>query len=370
MITIEKPVSIRETYPLERIGSPNQLLFFDIETTGFSGDSSRTYLIGGIWKTPDGWQLSQWFADREDSEPEVLDAFFTFLSKFRILVHFNGDGFDIPFLMKRCRHLGLNYDFSGIESVDIYKKARPYRRLLGMENMKQKSVEQFLGICRDDRFNGGQLIEVYHQYLRTHSLVLYDLLILHNEDDLKGMPEILPILNYADYFAHPLCFQNQEIRTRTDLTGHTAQVLALSAGSDVCVPVPVEFSIPPVSCHIDGNQTTFEIALYNGTLRHFFENYKDYYYLIYEDMAVHKSVGEYVAREARKKATAKTCYIRQDGCFLPQWDPLWEPVMKKEWNDKIYYTPLANVSFSDPAVFNRYVRQLFDRLGLNGFHTP
>ena len=29
----------------------------------------------------------------------------------------------------------------------------------------------------------------------THEQNLYDLLILHNEDDLKGMPSILPILN-------------------------------------------------------------------------------------------------------------------------------------------------------------------------------
>ncbi len=365
MITISKPVSIRETYPLERLGSPDHLLFFDIETTGFSGDSSRTYLIGGVWKAPDGWQLIQWFADREDSEAEILIAFFQFLRRFRTLVHFNGEGFDIPFLMKRCRQLGLDYDFSDVESIDIYKRTRPYRRLLGMENMKQKSIEQFLGIRRDDQYNGGQLIEVYHQYLATRNPTLYDLFILHNEDDLKGMPEILPILNYADYFTRPIRFQNQEILTQTGIAGHPAPFLVLSAISDVCVPVPVRSSVQPVSCHIDGNRITFEIELYHGTLKHFFENYRDYYYLIYEDMAVHKSVGEFVAKEARKKATARTCYIRQDGCFLPQWEPLWEPVMKKERSDKLSYAPLANVSFSEPAVFERYARQLLDWLGLN-----
>lgn len=69
--------------------------------------------------------------------------------------------------------------------------------------MKQKAIEQFLGISREDKYTGGQLIEVYRDYLHTHEKSLYDLLILHNEDDLKGMPAILPILSYADFF-HPL----------------------------------------------------------------------------------------------------------------------------------------------------------------------
>ena len=46
MITIEKQLQLPNTYPLERIGRLSELLFFDIETTGFSGDYSNLYLIG------------------------------------------------------------------------------------------------------------------------------------------------------------------------------------------------------------------------------------------------------------------------------------------------------------------------------------
>ena len=46
MITIKHPVDLPDTYPLERIGALKELLFFDIETTGFSGDTSQLYLIG------------------------------------------------------------------------------------------------------------------------------------------------------------------------------------------------------------------------------------------------------------------------------------------------------------------------------------
>ena len=88
MITIKHPVDLPDTYPLDRIGPLKDLLFFDIETTGFSGDTSHLYLIGCTYHD----------ASRE-SERELLTAFFAFMERFRILVHFNGDGFDIPYLL-------------------------------------------------------------------------------------------------------------------------------------------------------------------------------------------------------------------------------------------------------------------------------
>ena len=38
MITIEKTFPGTIAYPLERLGDPEKLVFFDIETTGFSAD--------------------------------------------------------------------------------------------------------------------------------------------------------------------------------------------------------------------------------------------------------------------------------------------------------------------------------------------
>ena len=41
MITIEKTFPGTIAYPLERLGDPEKLVFFDIETTGFSADYKR-----------------------------------------------------------------------------------------------------------------------------------------------------------------------------------------------------------------------------------------------------------------------------------------------------------------------------------------
>ncbi len=364
MITIQKRLDLPDTYPLERIGDLNNLLFFDIETTGFSGDYASLYLIGCTWHESGCWNLIQWFADTREAEEELLHAFFAFLNRFRILIHFNGDGFDIPFLLKRCRHFGLSYDFAGVESFDIYKKIRPYRKLLELDSLKQKAIERFLGISRMDQYSGGQLIEVYQDYLTTHEQFLYDLLILHNEDDLKGMPVILPILNYPDFLEHPFRLADQHILEETDIFGNTHRLLELSCESDYTIPVPFESLSAPVTLRAEDNRLTLTIDLFEGMLKHFYSNYKDYYYLIYEDTAIHKSVGEYVDKSARVKATAKTCYTRQCGCFAPQFEPVFEPVMKKEPKDKITYVALSELPLQDPASFQTYLTQLLRHFGI------
>ena len=154
MITIQNPLTFTSSYPPKRLGAISDLLFFDIETTGFSGDYASVYLIGCVWHDGNTWILTQYFAETRDAEEEVLDAFFALLRTKRILVHFNGDGFDIPFLTKRCVFYKKDWNFEAVESFDIYKKIRPLKKLLGLENLKQKSIERFLGIAREDKYNG------------------------------------------------------------------------------------------------------------------------------------------------------------------------------------------------------------------------
>ncbi|WP_138309612.1 MULTISPECIES: ribonuclease H-like domain-containing protein [unclassified Clostridium] len=358
MITIKHPVDLPDTYPLERIGALRDLLFFDIETTGFSGDTSQLYLIGCTYHDGFGWRLIQWFADTRESERELLTAFFTFMERFKILVHFNGDGFDIPYLLKCCRRLGLPYDFGRIKSVDIYKKIKPYRKLLGLENMKQKSIEQFLGIAREDKYNGGQLIEVYREYLATHESFLYDLLVLHNEDDLKGMPSILPILGYADMMEAPFTLEGQQLFSCDSLTGSACPFLNLTWKSPCSIPVPLEYDSAPVSLELNQDTLVCNIALYQGELKYFYANYKDYYYLPMEDTAIHKSVGEYVDRNARTKATARTCYTKKQGLFLPQFGSLWSPALMPEYKAPLTYAEYEPEMLSGCGMADAYARQI------------
>ncbi len=377
MIVTEKQAELSGSYPLNRLGDPDKLLFFDIETTGLSAEHSRVYLIGCAYPKEGKWRLIQWFADRTDSEKEVLSAFFAFLRDFSVLVHFNGDTFDIPFLLKRCRVLGLPYDFSGVTGVDIYKKIKPCRGLLPLENMRQKSIERFLGIRREDPFTGGQLIEIYREYLLSRDSRLYDTLMLHNFEDLEGMPRILPILRYADFMEGGFRLEEERILDVSEnipenapqigASGGSGKQLLLSLRGSCSLPVPV--SRNGTLCGQDfearaaGDRLEIRLTLCDQELKYYYPDYQNYYYLVCEDRAVHKSVGEFVERSARKKATPQTCYVKMKGLFLPQPEVLWEPALKREYRDRFTFAPYTPGMFRDADKLAAYLKYFLNPPG-------
>ena len=354
MITINKEFIFEESYPLNRLGAKEDLLFFDIETTGFSGDYHQVYLIGCVYFDADRAHYVQWFADSKNAEEEILHSFFSFMKGYRHLIHFNGDTFDIPFLLKRCQALRLDYDFDNIQSFDIYKQIKPYKKHLGLANLKQKSIETFLGICREDQYSGGQLIDVYHEYLKTKDSYLLKLLLLHNEEDLKGMPKLLPILFYPDFFTGTFT-----LRDWKKAAGETQRViLSLECPPDTNLPVSIGASVPSYTLKADGCRLVLSIRLYEGTLKYYYPNYKDYYYLIYEDTAIHKSVGEYVDPNAKVKATKETCYTKKCSMFLPQPESIFTPDFRNGCKDKTCFFEFCPDCFSDADALNLYVQKV------------
>lgn len=192
------------------------------------------YLIGCIWPEGDQLRFIQWFADTKTAETDVLNAFFEFLKNFRTLVHFNGDMFDIPFVTKRAGTLKLTPTFDCVESIDIFRRIKPFKKLLGLPDMKQKTIERFLKISREDLYNGGELIEVYLDYLKTRDEEEKRLLLLHNEDDLKGMPSLLPVLFYPDFFAQD--FTLSSVREASGETDRLLLSLGRRSGNDPSGP--------------------------------------------------------------------------------------------------------------------------------------
>lgn len=79
MITIQNTFDAEGSYPLARLGDPASLLFFDIETTGFSGDFCTVYLIGCVFYKEGRAHFIQWFADTKafggPGDPELFLLF-------------------------------------------------------------------------------------------------------------------------------------------------------------------------------------------------------------------------------------------------------------------------------------------------------
>lgn len=174
--------------------------FLDIETTGFSRKYNMIYLIGIVFFNIEEkrWELIQIFADDKNSEKEILLQLIEYVKDFDVIVTYNGDSFDIPFINSRFELYNIDYNLFSIENFDIYKLVKENKVYLEFENYKLKTVEKNLDIFRDDIYTGGDCIQFYKDYLNTNDIILLDRILLHNYEDLFYLIDIIKISDIID----------------------------------------------------------------------------------------------------------------------------------------------------------------------------
>lgn len=338
------------------------LLYFDIETTGFSPASTTLYLIGCVYKKDGGYQITQWFSDTADSEGDVIRAFLAFASSFKALVHYNGGGFDIPYIIQKCRILDIPCDFSGMQSIDLYKRIRPFKMLFKLENIKQKSIEQFMGIAREDQYSGGELIRIYHEYLGNRSQELLGLLLTHNREDVLGMSGIVPILCYECILDRRYRLESMELRESAPSKDSVRKEVVVTLKLDENVPVRVSYGNDYYYITLFEDKARIRVAAHTDELKYFYPNYKDYYYLPEEDRSIHKSVAFYVDKNYRTQAKAANCYSKKTGVFLPQYDEIVSPYFKIDYHDKITFFEYTKDFRANTKLISEYVGHIIRTL--------
>lgn len=325
---------------------PSDCLFFDIETTGFSIKTTHVYLIGCIYYSDRQWTGIQWFASDREDEKEVIESFFNFMRQFKVLIHFNGEGFDIPYLRQKAGILNIIPHFEHLISIDLFKVVSACKKFLKLENYKQKTIEKFLGIERDDKFNGGELIGIYSEYKKNQNREAYDLLLLHNSDDILGMTSLLPILSYTGLLNGSFSLESitkapEEIIFNCRLTQD--------------IPKRVSLGYQDFYITAYANTLKIRVKIYSNELKYFYSNYHDYYYLPAEDTAMHKSVAFYVDKNFRTKAKAANCYSKKTGTFIPQFSEIIPTYFKADYYDKTMYIELTDEFLNDNELIYRYL---------------
>lgn len=305
-------------------GLPEDTLLFDIETTGLSHRTSHLYLIGAAHRSGERWTLCQWLLQSPTEEPALLEAFSAYAKDFPRVMHYNGQTFDLPYLRHKYQAAGLPFPLEQQESTDLYRVVQKFRGLFGFSSMKQRDIEPVLGISRTDQMDGGALISVYRNYLQTASEELEALLFLHNHDDVLGMIGLSRLQACAELFEGSFTLSNAVC---------TGDVLHLTLALFHPLPLPISVRLPEAELTAEGCTARMSVPARRGTFRHYFDNYRDYYYLPLEDTAVHKSVGVYVDPACRVKATKETCYQTCSGlfCFQPveRLHPVFYPESRK-----------------------------------------
>ena len=373
MIIREYSLGQMPGYPFEHDYDISRIAFFDIETTGFAADSSYLYLIGAAYYKDNSFHLIQWFSEGIREEALIISSFFEFLKAYDVLFHYNGSTFDIPYLQRKISMLQLDCTFGSIQSFDIYKKLLPYKKIFKLDSLKLKSLEIFLHIRRQDTFSGGDLIQVYQSYLGRKKYEtlwqsrnpgqslplpaeadnLLGQILLHNADDIRGLLLISPVLYYTDIFEKSFRILQAEV------DGGLLHI-RLQIAADL--PVPVSYGNDLVHLAASGDTATLSVHIYEGELKYFYENYKDYYYLPAEDYAIHKSVAGFVDKDYRVKAKPATCYTRKQGIFAPQYEPLISPYFKLNHQDKLSFLEIHTDFLLQEEKLEQYAAHLLAKI--------
>lgn len=371
MKCIQKSLGILSPcYPIENFCIPMQTLFIDIETTGLYAKSSNLYMIGCAYLNntngPAHWCTIQWFATNYEDELNVLDAFVQFAADYRFLIHFNGNSFDIPYLQNKLEHYQLELDLNRFEGIDIYRRIAPYKSFLRLPNCKQKTLEGFLHTTRrEDKYTGGELIEIYHDYVLSRSESSEQLLLLHNEEDIKEMLEIVSILAVPDLFHLPIKVTRVQANYYRDI--HKKQCPEIIMNLKLPTPLPVDLSYGINDCYFSGSKEEgkLRVPLYEEEMKYFYSNYKDYYYLPTEDVAIHKSVAAFVDKNYREQAKAHNCYTRKVSSYLPQWNAVFTPFFKRSYDDKAMFFELTDTFKTQREAFHLYAHHVLEMMAVS-----
>ncbi|MCR5834992.1 MAG: ribonuclease H-like domain-containing protein [Lachnospiraceae bacterium] len=369
MLIIKNTIEKEPEYDLSQITDKNNIIYFDIETTGFSRKYNHIYLIGCMYYRDGILNCVQYFAENKDDEKNVLVSFYELLKGFTTIIHFNGTTFDMPFVAERGEKYNLDFDFSKYNSVDIYKSAKPFARFLKMVNNKQKTFEQLMRIDRKDPFNGGQLIELYNEYTKKKDEKLLSTLLLHNYEDVIYMGILTSLLTFNEINKCEYSVTDYKLSEQKNMYGETFKELQINLRFKNSFGFKTSVTNKLMYISFDNNKVYISIKVLHSELKYFFPNYKDYFYLPKEDMAVHKSVASYVDKNFREKAKPNNCYIKKALDFIPLIDSVnsssvdsFSELFKENLKDKISYIDVLKIS--DDNIF-KYVENIFNTESLS-----
>lgn len=306
---------LTKKYPITEFGNPQKYidehtLFCDIETLGFSSAYLPIYMIGVAYMEGDSIVVTLFFADSPNDESECIEAFLDLSKNYSKFITFNGETFDIPYIKNRAAKFGFDCSLlDRIESFDLLKIVRKYKKILHLEKCNQKTVELFLGINREDTYSGGELIDVYKEYTSDKDEEKKQLLITHNFDDVCGMIRLLPILSYCSlddpkFTIDYVSFEDDE------------EHLILKGSSDSELPVPLRLQSDNYYIAFEENRINAALRQTEGTLKYFLPYPSKYVYLIKEETVVPKKLATTIDSANKRPAKADECFVEALGVFV------------------------------------------------------
>jgi RNase H-like protein len=173
--------------PPDRWGLPERRLFLDIETAGLAGQP--LFLVGTLALEGETLRLRQLLARDYPEEPALLAQFFARASLYESLVTFNGQTFDLPYLLDRALFHRCPAGFPQAHTDLLGLSRRRWRGLV--PDCRLTTLERCIcGRGRVADLAGADVPEVYHAFVRSGSWDLLGPVLFHNALDLLAMTEL------------------------------------------------------------------------------------------------------------------------------------------------------------------------------------
>lgn len=285
----------------------NDVVLFDIECLGLSSLKYPIYLIGCAKRNNDDAIISLFFAENINEEKELLISFEEYISDKNTLMSFNGANFDEPFIVERCKKLEISTSIREKTHIDLYRRILKAKSLLNLNNYKQKTIEEFMGLFREDKYDGGKLINVYKEYIKNKDQNLKDLLILHNYEDVKGMLKVIEALAYIDFLDCDI----------TDISSEcNNEKYDLLSKSNINLPILINKINEQYTLLAKNDNISLSFPIIEDELFLFIKDHNSYVHLISEDIVIPKELASSLDKSSYDKATKENCRIKTTAQFI------------------------------------------------------
>lgn len=284
---------------LNQYAEIEKILFFDIETTGLSPKNSFVYLISYGYFNDGNFHLTQLFAENCNDEINILNSFEDILSQFILIAQFNGNKFDIPYLIERFRYHNIISSLPALEPFDIYVFIKQFKQLFDLPNCKLKTFEKFLKLKRDDQIDGGEAINEYYNYISTGNADSLRKCLLHNYEDVLNLPAISELVIF-DQLKNP---DNFNIITDID-----NEYITLSVITESNLNLCLNYCYDDLEFNFKHNIATLKFKIVENTFKLRFYNYKNYVFLNNENYAVEKEYAKVLNLKNTRKCTVCDAY--------------------------------------------------------------
>ena len=245
----------------------------DIQTSTRYYRTSLLTEVRLITVLPDNTAPSEtvWTLEKESDDFDILMELAEALRNIRLIITFNGTGFDIPHLTKKYAAYRLPNPFEGKHFLDLLKKLRQFDALFP---------------------------------LSSHRLADYMRLFPENEvqaasSDAEKELLLTSLLPLEGFLAGNFTLAS----ARTE--GEAAIFELLPADP---LPFSLRAEDGPFALTLEGGMACLSACLYGERLRRYYTNVSDYEFLTAEGYAVHRSVSALVGKDRKEKAVRENCF--------------------------------------------------------------